>query len=215
MKANVYNEKGDLKKTLELPAAVFGAPWNADLVHQVVNALAANKRASLAKTKGRQEVRGGGKRPWAQKGTGRARHSSIRSPLWRGGGITHGPTPDKIYKQSINARMKAKALAAVLSEKLRDNEIIFLDKISLTGKTREAAKTFAYLSKVKGFDNLAKKKSYLIMPKKDEMVWRSFKNLSNASFDEARNINSLKLLENKFLVFVEPEGVLEVLESKM
>jgi large subunit ribosomal protein L4 len=215
MKVNVYNEKGDVAKTMEVPKEIFEAPWNADLVHQVVTALSANKRAGLAKTKGRHEIRGGGKRPWAQKGTGRARHSSIRSPLWRGGGITHGPTPEKVYKQTINTRMKARALAAVLSAKMRDNEILFLDKLAPAGKTRSAAKSLEALRKIKGFDNLGRKKTYLVTPKKDEMIWRSLKNLPRTNFDEARNLNSLKLLENKFLVFVEPEGVVDVLASRV
>jgi len=215
MTTTVYNEKGDVAKKLELPEEIFGQPWNADLVHQVVTALSSNKRASLAHTKGRGVVRGGGKRPWAQKGTGRARHSTIRSPLWRGGGITHGPSNEKVYKKDINAKMKIKALMSVLSGKLRDNEIIFVDKISSSGKTKDAANTIKALAKVKGFEKLAAKKTYLIISKKDEKFWRSFKNLPRTSFDEARNINALKLLENKFLVFVEPENVLDVLASKI
>ena len=105
MQRDVYNLSGKSVKKVDLPIEIFGQKWNADLVHQVATSMLSNRRASLAKVKGRGEVRGGGKKPWQQKGTGRARHGSIRSPLWIGGGTTHGPTTEKSYKKAINAKM--------------------------------------------------------------------------------------------------------------
>src|SRR6478609_7180183 len=114
MEATLYNKKGEKAGKVTLPESLFGLPWNADLVHQVVTSMQDNARLSIAHTKDRGEVRGGGKKPWKQKGTGRARHGSSRSPIWKGGGITHGPLAEKNYKQKINKKMASKALAAAL-----------------------------------------------------------------------------------------------------
>src|SRR5579863_7804375 len=108
--ANVFTMKGGKAGTVALPAELFGAKWNADLVHQVVTGMQANARPTVAHTKFRGEVSGGGKKPWKQKGTGRARHGSTRSPIWVGGGVAHGPRNEKSYDQKINKKMKAKAL---------------------------------------------------------------------------------------------------------
>jgi len=126
MKVKVYNWEGKEIDTTEVPEKLFGLKWNDDLVHQVATALRANLRRTIADTKDRSEVRGGGKKPWRQKGTGRARHGSSRSPIWVGGGITHGPLSEKNYSQKINKKMKAKAFFTVLSRKLSDGEVVFV-----------------------------------------------------------------------------------------
>ena len=127
MQANIYNQKGKDAGSIALPERVFAAKWRADLVHQVVEGMRSNKRAGTADTKGRGEVRGGGRKPWKQKGTGRARHGSSRSPIWVGGGVTHGPLAEKNYKRKISKKMRAQALFSVLSKKMKDGEIIFVD----------------------------------------------------------------------------------------
>ena len=99
MEAILYNNKGEKAGKVEVPESIFGLQWNADLVHQVIVGMQANARQPVAHTKTRGEVRGGGKKPWQQKGTGRARHGSSRSPIWKGGGVTHGPRKDKIYAE--------------------------------------------------------------------------------------------------------------------
>src|SRR3989338_7205692 len=106
MEINVYNQNAENVGSVEISDKVFGAAMNKDLLYQVVNSEMANKRQVIAHTKGRSEVRGGGVKPWRQKGPGRARHGSIRSPLWVGGGVTHGPRNDKDYSRKINKKMR-------------------------------------------------------------------------------------------------------------
>ena len=131
METKIFNQKGKEAGTIALPEAIFGLPWNADLVYQVVNSLRSSARDPIAHTKTRGEVRGGGRKPWQQKGLGKARHGSIRSPIWVGGGVTHGPRKDKNYDRKVNKQAKLKALNVILSKKFRDNEILFLQGLTL------------------------------------------------------------------------------------
>ena len=138
MKLAVYNKKNEAVGEVEASDAVFSRPWNSDLIHQVVVAIAANRRQPLAHTKQRDEVRGGGKKPWRQKGTGRARHGSTRSPLWKGGGATFGPRNDRDFSQKVNKKMVKAALYVALSRKLADGELRVIDTMDLKEpKTRE------------------------------------------------------------------------------
>ena len=214
MKTDIYNQKGEKAGSLELPKAVFGLPWNDDLMHQVVVSAQANKRAPIAHTKGRGDVSGGGKKPWRQKGTGRARHGSIRSPIWVGGGVAHGPTKEKDYSKKINKKMNKKAIFTALSQKLRDNEILFLDKIVLgRTKTKDAAEILKSVSKIKGFEKLAakrKNKALLALPKKDAEAIRSFRNIPGMEIFETRNLNVLDLLTYKYLIISSPKESLAV-----
>jgi large subunit ribosomal protein L4 len=156
--STLYSMAGKEMGTVDLPQEIFGINFNADLVHQVVTSMMANARTGTADSKGRGEVRGGGKKPWKQKGTGRARHGSSRSPIWKGGGVTHGPLAEKNYKKKINKKMRAKALFMVLGSKLKEGNILFVDSLDFTtAKTKDAAKTFKTLSGIKGFERLAGK----------------------------------------------------------
>src|SRR3989338_10813210 len=118
MKTDLYNMQNEKIGTVELPEAVFGVAWKPALVKQVVNAILANKRRPWAHAKTRAEVRGGGRKPWRQKGTGRARHGSTRSPIWSGGGKAHGPLSERDFSQKVNVKMRRVALFSVLSHKL-------------------------------------------------------------------------------------------------
>src|SRR5688572_16302299 len=118
MEANIYNKEGKAIGKVQLPEELFGLPWNADLVHQVVVSMQSNARAPIAHTKTRAEVSGTNQKPWQQKGTGRARHGQRISPIWRGGGISHGPRNDRNFEKKINKKMRTKALFTVLSKKM-------------------------------------------------------------------------------------------------
>ena len=129
---NVYNQAGTVVSTRKPNAAVFDVKINPAVVQQAVVAQQANARPVLAHTKGRGDVSGGGKKPWRQKGTGRARHGSIRSPLWRGGGVTFGPTAERNFKLKINKKVRRKAILMSLSSKAADERIVLLDSLTLT-----------------------------------------------------------------------------------
>ena len=194
MEAKIYNQKGVEAGKIVLPAKVFSAKWRADLVHQVVEGMRSNKRAGTADTKGRGEVRGGGKKPWAQKGTGRARHGSIRSPLWKGGGVTHGPRIERVFERDIPKKMRRKALFMVLSEKAKNKQLLVLDKIELEkGKTKEMV---ASLSKLP-CNNQA---TLIAMPNYDKKIFMASRNIKKVVIDDAKNLNVLEVLSHKYLL---------------
>lgn len=218
METNVYNSKGEVAKKISLPEHLFGLPWNSDLVHQVAVSMASSARNPIAHAKTRGEVRGGGKKPWQQKGTGRARHGSTRSPIWVGGGTTHGPRNDKNYDRKVNKKMKAKALFTVLSRKFRDGEVFFVESLDIKdGKTKNAVSTIKNLSKLgfKSIDQKPRNALYLALGERDEMVMRSLGNVSNVSVQEARNMNVPSLLQYKSIVIVNPDSALIALGAKM
>jgi len=198
METEVYNQKGKSVGKLTLPETIFGLKWNGDLVHQVVTAMQANARTPVAHTKTRGEVRGGGRKPWKQKGTGRARHGSSRSPIWKGGGVTHGPRNEKIYEQKINKKMRIKALFTVLSEKMRRGQILFVEELSLKNiKTKDAVTVIKSLSSISGFEKIIggkKPNVYITCPAKSDALKKSFANIKTVEIDEIKNINPVDLL---------------------
>lgn len=209
MDATIYSIDGKKSGTVSLPKNIFGVRWNADLVKQVADSLSLSKRKPVAHTKNRGEVRGGGKKPWRQKGTGRARHGSIRSPIWVGGGVTGGPRNEKNFERKVSKKMKAKALCALLSQKLRDGEVLFVDSLTLPKtKTKEAIKTLNSLSNIKGFESIFSKRNnatVIALSSKNKETERAFNNLGNVEVIEARNLNPLTLLEYKYLIIENPK----------
>ncbi len=217
MEAKIYNKEGKETGKIDLPASIFGVKWNDDLVHQVATAMQANLRRTIADTKDRGEVRGGGKKPWRQKGSGRARHGSSRSPIWIGGGITHGPKAEKDYSQKLNKKMKAKAFLTVLSRKLSDGEIVWLDDLSLsTPKTKEAQNCLNNLAKA-GFDKInykAGRRALVLTPAQDLSLARSLRNISSTWVTTLRDVNVLDLLNYKYIVIARPEESLTALKVR-
>ncbi len=219
MNAKIYSVEGKETGSVELPAAVFGVAWNADLVHDVVLAMQGNSRAGTAHTKDRSEVSGGGKKPWKQKGTGRARHGSTRSPIWVGGGVAHGPRSEKDYSVKLNRKVKAKALATVLSKKHEDGEVIFLDGVSFSEPKTAVAKTIVKaLATGSGKADLATKRknaAVVILPKRELAIEKSFRNFGNIEVVMAKDINPVELLTYKYVVVTAPTAALEVLTARV
>ena len=193
----VYNQKGEKIEEIELNPEIFGVKFNPDLVHQVVVSYLANQRHPCAHTKTRAEVKGGGSKPWPQKGTGRARHGSIRSPLWVGGGVTFGPRKEKKYEKRIPKKMKRKALFCVLSQKLKDKEIFVLDKFE---SFEEKPKTKKMLEILKNIFKEKPKSLLLVLAKKQENVLLSARNLPKTKIILADSLNALDLLNFKYLL---------------
>ena len=218
MQTKIYDQKGVEAGTIELPAKVFAAKWRADLVHQVVEGMRSNKRAGTADTKDRGEVRGGGKKPWKQKGTGRARHGSTRSPIWVGGGVTHGPLAEKNYKRKITKSMRAQALFSVLSKKMKDGEIIFVDTLKMPEmKTKSAIGVMNNLIKSTGIKVLAKSKKKNILTalfERNEKTEKSFRNIPQLEIAFLKNLNPLSVLSYRYLLIENPAEAVKFLESR-
>lgn len=218
LEGKIYSQAGKESGQIDLPEAIFGLPWNGDLVHQVLVSMQSNQRAGTASTQTRGEVRGGGRKPWRQKGTGRARHGSSRSPIWRGGGVTHGPRVEKNYDKKINKKMKTKALFTVISQKQREGEVILLEALKFAKpKAQDAQKVVNNLAKVKGLEKISYKKgnrTLLALPSADEKTWKSFRNLPGVAVEEARNLNPELVLNYQYLVLANPELLLPILEAR-
>lgn len=219
LEANVYGIAGGKTGTVALPAELFGASWNADLVHQVVVGMQANARPTTAHTKFRGEVRGGGKKPWKQKGTGRARHGSRRSPIWVGGGTTHGPRAEKDYSVKINRKMRVAALVSVLSRKFKEGEVIFVDKFAFAApKTADARAAIVAIAKGADVATLASKRknaAIIALTEKNTNTEKSFSNIGSLITDEVRNLNPLDLMTKKYLIIENPEEALKVLSARL
>jgi len=205
MKADVYNLKNEVVGTVELPATVFGTKWSPLLVQQVLEAQLANARQPWAHVLDRSEVRGGGKKPWRQKGTGRARHGSTRSPIWVGGGKAHGPRNDKDYSQKVNKKMKRAALFSVLSKKAKDGELKVFDSLVMDApKTKTVAAALKNaLSPKKGdkrFDVL------LVSDNANKNLFLATNNLKKTKTIEAGSLNVYDIMNHKNL-FIDKSAV--------
>ena len=204
LKVKVYNLEGKETEEVELSEEIFDVKVKDDLVHQAFVAHISNSRQVLADTKNKGEVRGGGKKPWKQKGTGRARHGSSRSPIWRGGGVTFGPTTERNYSKKINKKMKAKALRMVLSSKVKDKELIILDDPKLNKVSTKLMSDTLKKLPISG-------KVLLSLGKKDDRIFKSVKNIPNTSMIASDSLNIADLLKNKFLI-VNKDGIKKIEE---
>lgn len=205
--------------SIMLPETIFNAPWRADLVHQVTTAIQANLRQNRAHTKDRSEVSGGGRKPWKQKGTGRARHGSTRSPIWRHGGITFGPRNERNYSEKINKKMRIGALVSVLSRKAKDGELILIDEISFKApKTADAKIMIEKLAKEARVPKLVTKKknsALIALSSYNKNISKSFNNFGNFKTEEIRNINPVDVLTHKYLIIDQPEIAFSLLNTRI
>lgn len=219
MNATVYATDGSTASELALPETVFGVAWHPDLVHQVVVGMQANARAGTAHTKDRSEVRGGGKKPWRQKGTGRARHGSRRSPIWTGGGVTFGPRSEKDYSVKLNKKARRKALASVLSKKYAEGEVFFLTPLTFTEpKTTAAKELITTLASAAGVARLAQKRqnaALIVLPERNVAVEKSFRNFGNFAVVQAKDLNPVELLTYQYVIFADAPSAVEILAARI
>ncbi len=194
MQADIYNWENKKVDTLELPE-VFNTRWSPALVQQVLLAQLANRREPWSYVKGRGEVRGGGRKPWRQKGTGRARHGSIRSPLWIGGGKAHAPTKERNYTQKVNKKMRRTAILSILSRRLRDGELKIFDDLSVAEpKTKVLA---GKLKAVLGNKTLRKPDVLLVPAGENKNIFRAASNIPKTKAIGPESLNVYDLLNYK------------------
>lgn len=204
MTIDVFDKQNNKVDTIDLPDRIFNVKWNPDLVHQALVAQLANRREPWAHAKGRAEVRGGGRKPWRQKGTGRARHGSIRSPLWKGGGVTFGPTKEKKFTKKINKKMKQFAIFSIFSKKMKDNELKVIDKFDVaSNKTKEWYKTLKNLVDLRS--------KTLLIPSLANNIHKSIANIKNVDAINPYSLNAYDLLKNKNII-LEKEAIREIEE---
>jgi large subunit ribosomal protein L4 len=207
---NVYNLEGKNVGELKLSDDIFNVEPKQDVLHQVALASLSNRRGPYAHTKTKGEVRGGGKKPWKQKGTGRARHGSSRSPIWVGGGITFGPRSERDYTVKVNKKVKDKALCMVLTDKFKNNEIVVVDKFDLAEpKTKLFVGIVGNLLK-----NISKetKDKGLLLAAANKNIKLASRNLKNLTTANGINFGFLDAMNSKYMIF--EKAVLENLEKK-
>jgi len=203
-KVAVYNTKKEQVGEIELKDEIFSVPVKPHLLHEVVTMQLARRRAGTVATKGRAEVSGSGRKPWRQKGTGRARVGTRTTPLWRGGGIIFGPKPRE-YGFKVSKKIRKQALRMALSSKLGDNEMVVLDELALPGiKT----KGFVEILKAFGADN-----ALLVIPERDETVERSARNVPSAKVLRAEGLNVYDILRYRHLILT--KGALPKIETAL
>ncbi len=203
MRVPVYNVRGEQVSEAELQDFIFAAPVNQALMHQALLRQLANARLGTHKTKTRGEVSGGGRKPWRQKGTGRARQGSIRAPHWRGGGIVFGPTP-RSYEQKMPRKMRRQALRSALSVKAAGSQLVLLDDLTMSEPRTKEIKAM--------LTNLGITSSALILlPQRDEVILRSVRNLPEVRTLVAQYLNVRDLLQYEYVVM--PLASVQVIES--
>ncbi len=200
----MVNDQGEDIDTVSLNEDIFSEEINEHVVHEVVTAQLSARRRGTASTKERHEVAGGGRKPWRQKGTGRARHGSIRSPLWVGGGVTFGPKP-KSHEKKVNKKTKKLALRSILTAKLNEEELTVIDELNFERpRTKDARALLERLG-------LEDKKVLVVLPEKDENAYLSLRNLPDVKTMVLEAINAYDLLDNEMIIM--PEAALSDLEE--
>ena len=210
LESPVYDVSGKEVSSVKLAPEIFNVKMNHNLIYQVATSQMANRRKVIAHTKDRSEVRGGGRKPWRQKGTGRARHGSIRSPLWRGGGVTFGPTKARVFKKEIPKKMRRLAFFMVISAKAKNNFLILLDELKIEKpKTKLMDEIIKNLKlKIKNFGD----GSVLIaLPEMDKNLILATRNLANVETIQAKDLNALDLLSFKYLLM--PKETIKVIKE--
>lgn len=203
IKINIYNQQAEKVAEKSVSSRVFGVTVNEALVHQAVVAQMGNERQVLAHTKVRSEVRGGGKKPWRQKGTGRARVGSSRSPIWIGGGVVFGPRKDRNFSKDINKKMRQKAIFMALSDRTANNSLIVLDTLDIAQyKTKIFDGILKNIeTKVLGITDKRLKRSILVLNDSQTPETKfSARNLKGVEIANLSNINILDLLKNKVII---------------
>jgi large subunit ribosomal protein L4 len=204
IKVDVYNQTGQKTDKMDLNPGIFGLEIKPELVQQAVVTQLKNRRRVIAHTKGRAEVSGGGRKPWRQKGTGRARHGSIRSPLWVGGGVVFGPRKDRNFSIQINKKAKRKALLMVISDKVKENKFIVVDEIKMNEyKTRDFLKLIGRLP--------LKKTILTVLPNTDIKTIKSANILPYVDCIRADSLNVYDILAHEYLLL--PKESVAVIEK--
>lgn len=219
IKLDIYNKKAEKTGSIDVSESIFNVEVNETLVHQAVVTQMANERQVLAHTKDRSEVRGGGRKPWRQKGTGRARAGSNRSPIWIGGGVTFGPRNERNFSKKINKKMKQKALFMVLSDRIGGKNLLVIDDLKLEEYKTKAVneilknieKSVLNISEEKKTEKENKeiktkkyKRSFLIIKnKEDDKTKYSARNLAGVKIINLDNINILDLVKCKYVILTQ------------
>ncbi|KEH96651.1 50S ribosomal protein L4 [Clostridium massiliodielmoense] len=198
---DLYNREGQKVGDLQLADTVFAVEVNEDVLHQVVVAQLANKRQGNQSAKTRAEVSGGGKKPWRQKGTGRARQGSIRAPQWIHGGVVFAPKP-RDYKMSIPKSMRRVAMKSALTSKVNEKELVVLESLEL-----DAPKTKEMVKMINAFEG---KKPLIVVPESNEVIYKSVRNIEGATVVPVNNINVYDILKHdKFIITKEAVSKIE------
>lgn len=193
-KVKIYNVKGDAVGELALKAKLFEVEINPELVHEAVVAQQANARQVIAHTKDRSDVRGGGRKPWRQKGTGRARAGSNRSPIWRGGGITFGPSKDRNFSKKMNRKAKQKALAMTLTDKVANEKFVVIDSLEVAdGKTKNFVEIFGKLP-------VAGKKTLVVLDPENQSARRAISNVPKVESISVKSLNVVDVLGHEMIL---------------
>ncbi|MFH2105026.1 MAG: 50S ribosomal protein L4 [Parcubacteria group bacterium] len=198
-KVPVYNLKGEKKKEIKLNPEIFSIAVKVEVLHRVVEAALANRRPTIASTKDRSQVRGGGIKPWRQKGTGRARAGSIRSPIWKGGGVTFGPTAARNFTKKVNKKEKRKALLMALSDKAANKKVAVVEELKLKDiKTKNITEILDALPLEKSQNIL------VVLPEADSIIVKSVANLPQVKALLATSLNTYDVLRHEYILLSLP-----------